>query len=106
MLAVTPEYTTESEFEANQTVCTVTGLGFSSLSPMVMGWRSSNNADPLQFYGQADQLYARLLFRIINDTTMEAYFPERHNGLASAYLGAIGDGVNEPLWVNYSEPLP
>lgn len=55
----------------------------------------------MQFYGSNDDLY-QLKIRVLNDNEAEVYFEKRHTRLAPFYLGAIGDGVSEPIWV--SEP--
>lgn len=106
MFSVTPEYRTERTVNANETVFTLYGVNFDLIGPDDKGWISGRNDNPTIVYGQTGGGFYQLELRVIDSCTMEAYYPEAHAGMFTLYLGAIGDGVNPPVWVNNSQPLP
>lgn len=101
--SVTPKtWRQDSEFEAYETVFTLVGSGFGTIPENDYAYRALVGRNPMDYYGSSDGLY-RMKIRVLNNNLAEVYYEERHTKLSPFYLGAIGDGMSEPIWV--SEPV-
>lgn len=76
------------------------------MTPSVKGWRATSNESPMLTYG--DFSFAVRIHNIVvrDDNHLEVYAAQPATFSVDGYLGAIGDGIMAPYWVNNSRPLP
>lgn len=77
---------------------TITGRGFENFRNGYFGWRTNVYDNPLLHYGSTA---ASDYFQIVveNDNLAYLYFSGSLRVSSANYLGAIGNGIEPPLWV-------
>lgn len=79
------------------------GHGFINIDSGSLAWLSANNNNPLEFYGR-DLARYKFTIVVLSDSELNILFDETY-GYGDFYIGAIGNGVDTPLWVNNTRPL-
>lgn len=101
--AITPAYRTGGSVEGSVGF-TLSGHGFLNIKSNQRAYVAVSNGAPTAYYGREELRYS-LDIQVISDGVAECVFREGYN-YGPYYLGAIGDGVELPVWINNSKPLP
>lgn len=89
----------------NRYISQLYGINFDLWPNSVIGWRSTDNANPLEKVGMAGQ-YNRFYVISRSNTYIEFGYLEDHYSVQQMYLGCITDMALNILWRNDSKPLP
>lgn len=79
------------------------GHGFRYIGRDALGWLAGSNLSPLQYYGNDTARY-KFTIQVISDSELNVIYNETY-GYGDFYIGAIGNGVDAPLWINTTRPL-
>lgn len=101
--AITPTYRTGSAVEG-EVGFMLHGHGFLNIRPNQRVYVAVANSAPTEYYGRQEEHFS-LDVRVIDDREAECIFRESYN-YGDYYLGALGNGIENPVWINRTRPLP
>lgn len=81
----------------------MSGHGFNYIGDDCFGWLATDNNVPLEFYGRDVNRY-QFDIEVVSDSELRVLYKETY-GYGVFYCGAIGNGINAPLWVNNTKPI-
>lgn len=101
--AITPTKRSGAGGGAGTLAFKMLGHGFRYIQNDSVAWLAVDNNSPLEFYG-AELPHYKFTVQVVSDSELNILFNETY-GYGDFYIGAIGNGIDAPLWVNNSKPL-